>query len=379
MRARVRLRREEEPKVSRGRPTGQPAASASRSRSPGGQPSPFRVTLLLAHRTLGNRWVQRHLVPSDRIILRDPKKPESDKPPTKAGTRQVNVSALKGIGPQAVVLITAAATTALAGKDPEVHVLIHYHGHTGGYGDVGGVGAQRAAWDQIGPQIEATGRPVIAILPQAGIRADENWGFGGAASKPTEYIAGVMAQLTTQEKWAATPKYTVAVSGHSGGGYQAASALAQGLKAEEVMIFDGINGYLELGSMITWVESRLNDAASRIQAAGTDTKKQDEALASTVWFRAYHHGRDLDPAKDKVDLSEPFKKNRDAVGDRGYAGRYAILKDRVDKWFAKNGSKLGDDALQARLRGHFDIKGVSGSEHEDVVGKSRGIEKGLKP
>ena len=68
-------------------------------------------------------------------------------------------------------------------------------------------------------------------------------GFGGAASKPTEYIAGVMAQLTTQEKWAATPKYTVAVSGHSGGGYQAALALAQGLKAEEVLIFDGINGY----------------------------------------------------------------------------------------------------------------------------------------
>ena len=88
-------------------------------------------------------------------------------------------------------------------------------------------------------------------------------------------------------------------------------------------------------------------------------------------------GRDLDPAKDKVDLSEPFEKNRDAIGDRGYAGRYAILKDRVDKWFAKNGSKLGD-ALH-RLRSHFDIKGVSASEHENVVGKSRGIEKGLKP
>ena len=138
------------------------------------------------------------------------------------------------------------------------------------------------------------------------------------------------------------------------------------------------NGYRELGSMITWVESRLNDAASRLQAAGTDAKKREDSLASTVWFRAYHHGRDLDPAKDKVDLSEPFEKNRDAIGDRGYAGRYAILKDRVDKWFAKNGSKLGD-ALQARLRSHFDIKGVSASEHENVVGKSRGIEKGLKP
>src|SRR5215510_9116810 len=140
MRARVRLQREEERNVSRGRPKEQPAASASRSCSPAGQPPPFPASLLLAHRTLGNRWVQCHIGPSDRIILRDPKKPESDKPPTKAGTRQVDVPALKGIGPQAVVLITAAVATALAGKNPDVHVLIHYHGHTGGYGDVGGIG-----------------------------------------------------------------------------------------------------------------------------------------------------------------------------------------------------------------------------------------------
>ena len=313
------------------------------------------------------------------MILRDPKKPEPDKsaPPAKAATRTVDVAASKDVGPQAVVLITPAAATALAGQNPEVHVLLHYHGHTGGYGDPGGVGTQRAAWDQIGPQIEATGRPVIAILPQAGIRADKSRGFGKAASQPTEYIAGVMARLTTQEKWAATPKYTVAVSGHSGGGFPAAQAVAQGLKAEEVMLLDGINGFRELTSVITWVQSRLDDAASRLQAAGTDATKQEEALARTVWFRAYHHGRELDPVKDKVDLSEPFEKNGDAIGDRGYAGRYAILKDRVDKWFAKNSSKLGG-ALEARLRSHFEIKGVAGSEHEEIVGKSRGIEKGLK-
>src|SRR5215831_20508184 len=88
-------------------------------------------------------------------------------------------------------------------------------------------------------------------------------GFGKAASQPTEYIAGVMAQSTTQEKWAATPKYTVAVSGHSGGGFPADQAVAQGLKAEEVMLLDGINGFRELGSIITWVLSRLDDAASR--------------------------------------------------------------------------------------------------------------------
>jgi len=314
------------------------------------------------------------------MILRDPKKPEGDRPapPAQAATRKVDVAASKDIGPKAVVLITPAAAAALAGQNAQVHVLLHYHGHTGGYGDPGDVGTQRAGWDQIGPQIEATGRPMIAILPQAGIRVDKSWGFGKAASQPTEYIAGVMAQLTTQEKWAATPKYTVAVSGHSGGGFPAAQAVAQGLKAQEVMLLDGINGFRELGSVITWVQSRLNDAASRLQAAGTDATKQDEALARTVWFRAYHHGRELDPAKDKVDLSEPFEKNGDAVGDRGYAGRYAILKDRVDKWFAKNGSKLGE-ALEARLRSHFEIKGVAGSEHEEIVGKSRGIEKGLKP
>jgi len=187
-----------------------------------------------------------------------------------------------------------------------------------------------------------------------------------------------MAQLKTQEKWATTPKHTVAVSGHSGGGFPAAQAVALGLKADEVILLDGINSYRELGSVINWVESRLDDAASRLQAAGADTSKQEEALARTVWFRACHHGRELDPAKDKVNLSESLEKNGDAVGDRGYAGRYAILKDRVDKWFAKNGSKLGE-ALEARLRSHFEIKGVAGSEHEEIVGKSRGIEKGLKP
>src|SRR5215467_6603096 len=265
MRTRVSLRREEERKGSLGRPRAQPTASASRSRSGIGQPSPGRASLLLAQRALGNRWVQRYVVPSGWMILRDPKKPEPDKsaPPAKAATRTVDVAASKDVGPQAVVLITPAAATALAGQNPEVHVLLHYHGHTGGYGDPGGVGTQRAAWDQIGPQIEATGRPVIAILPQAGIRADKSWGFGKAASQPTEYIAGVMARLTTQEKWAATPKYTVAVSGHSGGGFPAAQAVAQGLKAEEVMLLDGINGFRELTSIITWVHSRLDDAASR--------------------------------------------------------------------------------------------------------------------
>ncbi len=377
MRTRVRFGCEEVRKVSPGRSVGQPA-TRERSRSPLSSSSSLLASVLLAERTLGNRWVQRYIVPSERSILRDAKKPEADKPapPAKVTARTINVPALKDVGPAAVVLITPAAAAALAGKNPEVHVLIHYHGHTGGYGDPAGVGKQRAAWDQIGPQIEATGRPMIAILPQAGIRADESWGFGTAASKPTEYIAGVMAHLTTQEKWAVTPKFTVAVSGHSGGGFAAASALSAGLKAEAVMLFDGINGPHELDSIVKWVTSRLDDAASRLQAAGTDAKKQDEALASTVWFHAYHHGRDLDPVKDKVNLSEPFDKNSDAIA-RGYEGRYAILKDRVDKWFAQNGPKLGD-ALAARLRGHFEIKGVPGAGHEDIVGKSRGIEEGLK-
>lgn len=374
MRTRTRERHATERNVSPCRPPSQPAANKYSHKSPVPQAS-----LLFAQRTLGNRWVERNVVLSERMIHRDSKKAEPGKPGSTAqvATRQINIAALKGVGPAAVVLITPAAALALAGKDAEVHVLMHYHGITGGYGDVGGVGKQRAAWDQIGPQMEASGRPMIAILPQAGIRADEGWGFGKAASKPTEYIAGVMAQLAAQEKWAATPKYAIAVSGHSGGGFQAAYALAHGLKAEEVILLDGINGWIELGSMITWVESKLNDAAARLKAAGADAKKQDEALANTVQFRAYHHGRDLDPVKDKVDLSEPLEKNQDAVGDRGYSGRYAILKDRVDQWFAKNGGQLGD-ALRARLRSHFDIRGVPGSEHEDVVGKSHGIEKGLK-
>ena len=74
--------------------------------------------------------------------------------------------------------------------------------------------------------------------------------------------------------------------------------------------------------------------------------------------------------------SEPFDKNSDAIA-HGYEGRYAILKDRVDKWFAQNGPKLGD-ALAARLRAHFEIKGVPGAGHENIVSKSRGIEEGLK-
>ncbi len=352
----------------------QAAAATYSPRSPLTQTS-----LLLAQRTLGNRSVQRNGLASLRTIRRDSPDPQPGKPgpAPPLTTRQVNVPALKGVGPAAVALVTPAAQSALAAKDPEVHVLIHYHGHTGGYGDAGGVGKQRAAWDQIGPQIEAGGRPVVAILPQAGIRADKNWGFGKAASKPTDYITAVMAQLASQEKWSATPKYAIGVSGHSGGGFQAANALAHGLKAEEVILLDGINGWIELGSMITWVEAQLNDAFARLQAAGADATKQEEALASTVRFRAYHHGPALDPVKDKVDLSEPSTKNLDAVGNRGYAGRYAILKDRVDKWFTKQGAQLSE-MLRERLRKHFEIGGTPGSGHEDVVGKSLGVEKGLK-
>src|SRR5262249_59684846 len=125
-------------------------ASASRSRSGIGQPSPGPASLLLAQRTLGNRWVQRYVVPSGRMILRDPKKPEPGRPapPAKAATRKVDVAASKDIGPQAVVLITPAAATALAGKNPEVHVLIHYHGHTGGLCGPGGLGPPHAGAGQ---------------------------------------------------------------------------------------------------------------------------------------------------------------------------------------------------------------------------------------
>src|SRR5262249_53787299 len=183
MRTRVRLRREEERKGPLGRPRAQPTASASRSRSGIGQPSPGRASLLLAQPPLGNRWVQRYVVPSGWMILRDPKKPEPDKsaPPAKAATRTVDVAASKDVGPRAVVLITPAAATALAGQNPEVHVLLHYHGHTGGYGDPGGVGTQPPAGGQIGPQVEATGRPGSPILPHAGVRADQRRGVGKGA------------------------------------------------------------------------------------------------------------------------------------------------------------------------------------------------------
>ncbi len=258
--------------------------------------------------------------------------------------RRLPLDGLPAGAEQAIVVLPASVT---GGPDP-VDVLLHFHGY-----NTGNTSGRDVSIDKVEAQLEASGRRMMAILPQGTNKAD----FG--AFDPDAYVKAVFARLTAIGVWDnAPPRGALTLSGHSGGGREVSDLLTAGKTGplQEVALFDGINGPDELKAVETWVTSQLDKALPKLKAAGGDRAAEDAALRAVVRFRSYHSGSTrAAPSRRKVD----------------YPGLNATLRATVEQWLSDHTSQLSAHAL-AGLRDHFQVIPTGQKEHDLIVsGQSR--------
>jgi hypothetical protein len=258
--------------------------------------------------------------------------------------RRIPLDGLPGATPRAVVALPAGIT----GGPRPVEVLLHFHG------DNGGAAAGRdITVDRVAAQIEASGKRMLAVLPQS---PTAKAGFG--AFDVPGYLTAVFSALTAMRTWTpAPPRGTVVLAGHSAGGRAAAGLMTGGPVAgvSELALFDGVNGPVELGNLETFVLAQLNAAAAQLKDPKVrgNAAKEDRILAGVIRLRAYHTGSAT---------ARPTRKVMD------YPGLHATLRKTIDDWFAANAGTVSSRALAA-LRARFQVIATGHRDHERIVGK----------
>ena len=292
----------------------------------------------------------------------------------------------------------AIVPTALKPDQP-VEVLLHLHGHNVGYrerakSDGPGMepGSVRdVAADKIEQQLGASGRNMIAILPQGTTES----GFG--AFKPEAYITEVWGMLTTMKKLPQNAKRgAVVLSGHSG----AASPINQMLSSGnlptglgELVLFDSIHGG-QRPTVETFLKSRmsadvkaLKDFADPHLNGGIDaaavTTKQTDYLAHSFRFRGIFtpkfHPQKKDDQGHLVWLDPPTNKKPaiDETKWEGYGVQYEPLRDTIKTWIDNNTKGL-DASLVAALRENYKvIPAGAGATHNTIMSANNNLQSAL--
>ncbi len=277
---------------------------------------------------------------------------------------------------RAVVIIPAGVTISPPpSPPPQIEILLFLHGHNIGYrqrtrrGKVSGseVGTVRdVELDQLEQQLQAVNSPtriVIGVLPQG----TSHSGFGALSGDP--YLNEVLAKLNTDLVWGPgvqgpTSPSRVILAGHSGAGDPISAMLASGAGSHsrlsatlaEVILFDAINGPVELERVQHWVSGSLSTDLRRLrqidsdgQADGHDatTIEADKLayLQTSMRFRGYHTNSD-------------------------YAARYAEVNNTIQGWFNTNARSLGgsSSAVYRQLRDNYKVEPAVPRDHEHIVG-----------
>ena len=123
------------------------------------------------------------------------------------------------------------------------------------------------AVDKTEAQIEASGRDVVGILPQAAGSQSE---FGNFTTD--SYVKHVFAALTSLKVWDKLPQIRgVVLSGHSGAGNVLTPMLDKSErlpeKLEEVILFDALNWDYQVGHVWHWLERQLGPRAFELHTA----------------------------------------------------------------------------------------------------------------
>jgi hypothetical protein len=274
------------------------------------------------------------------------------------------------------------------GLDPtltQVDVFLHLHGHGVGYrqrSTDNGPGLRAGSvrdvdMDRFAQQIEASGKPVVGVLPQGTGLSAFGAGPGGSFANTDAYLAEVFAKVKAMGMGYLPPDAVpgrVILSGHSGAGnplseMMAAGNLPSGLR--EVILWDAINGPNEYKKISTWVLGQMADARDRVVLEGVMAAvvgldpalaQQDFLKNRSLRFRAFHTGS----ASAKPDT-------RLAKNGGTYASRHAALRQAITKWLNDpiNAAALGGvgSPLWTLLQDNFRVEARPGVGHEQLMGQ----------
>lgn len=247
---------------------------------------------------------------------------------------------------RAIVLIPSSLDTARP-----VEVLLHLHGHNIGYRQRKGGGTVRdQAVDRLEQQLQASGRPMVAVLPQGTTTSGFGKGFDGDA-----YIKEVFNTLAYVGVWLKVPAIErVVMTGHSGGGGPISAMLGEPgqprlpSKLGELALFDAINGDGQLAIVQQWVLKQLAHDLSQLTKLGIAPAEQGSYLDTSMRFRAYHTTGDF------------------------YASRHVQLKGAIEGWFKTHAAKLGGvgSTIYQRLRDNYQVIATGHGDHDAIMGRN---------
>ncbi|HEX5619634.1 MAG TPA: hypothetical protein VFX51_14530, partial [Solirubrobacteraceae bacterium] len=262
-------------------------------------------------------------------------------------------------GGRAVVLIP----NGLPENAGTVEVLVHLHGFTPGLRGRGpeGKGApEDVSVAKIAQQLEASGRPMIAVMPQ-GTKGAGPWA-DPAKIDLNQYIDDALAMVPADEWPGKKPRKrgSIVLSGHSGGGDQIAFMMKGGRMPADVagiFLFDALHGWGpdEVAKFLT---ARLDSELTRlhgIYAAKNGTATPDAiADEQAAWLQA-----------------SGFRFR--GFSSTGYATIYKTkLRPQLEPWFTAHVAQLGgaDSAVFRTLTANYLDQATvpAGEKHEPVVG-----------
>ena len=256
---------------------------------------------------------------------------------------------------RAVLYLTAS----LDATQP-IEVLLHLHGHNIGLRqrvasslpDAGSV--HDVLMDQIADQLSASGRPMIAILPQGTLTS----GFSNGTS-PLDcnaVISEVLSAAVAAGVWQSVPAISrVVLSAHSGGGGSVAVMASQAGQPHlpsplaALFLFEAINGSNELASDTAFVTSKLNADLQSLRAL-TSASDQSDYLRSSFRFRGIYN-----------------------IQDDFYATNYATINQSIAAWFSRNAAALGgtgSDTYGALVANYQIVRPSPFVQHDGIVGQN---------
>ncbi|HET8755080.1 MAG TPA: hypothetical protein VFM58_03675 [Solirubrobacteraceae bacterium] len=262
-------------------------------------------------------------------------------------------------GGRAVVLIP----NGLPDTAGAVEVLVHLHGFTPGLrgrGQQGRGAPEDVSVARIAQQLEASGRPMIAVMPQ-GTRSGGP--FNAWKVDLNRYIDDALAMVPA-DQWPgkkARRRGSIVLSAHSGGGDVIAAMMRGGRMPADVagiFLFDALHGWGP-DEVARFLRARLDSELAHLHGIWTakNGSATPEAIADeqTAWL-----------------LASGFRFR--GFSSAKYAKTYTTkLRPQLEPWFTGHAAQLGgaDSAVFRVLSANYLEQATvpAGEKHEPVVGQ----------